>query len=150
MIYGYDLDGVLAQGPPESPKPWRKMNGPERSARKLFLLDWYRNAAQLYIPPPGQPFYVITARKDEPAVRKATEDWLRAFFPGRVMKVFMLQESRSIENVVAFKSGVIRDSLITDYHEDNWKVVKALSRAGLSARIWHYQPDGRLNLVTVR
>lgn len=51
----------------------------------------------------------------------------------------MLEEARTIERVLAFKSGVLRLYGITDYAEDNREVVRGLRALKLDCRIWHFK-----------
>lgn len=139
---GYDFDGVLAEGPPLASKSWMRMNGPERAARKLFLLDWYRSAQQLFVPPEND-FLVITARKDEPLIRAASMEWLVRHLRGKRTLLFMLQESRSIEAAVRFKAGVIQQYALEEFTEDNKKVVTLLRKECPKTKIWLYHKGER-------
>lgn len=142
-VYAYDLDGVLAEAPPASPKAWRRMSGVERTQHQQRTIAHYAVAAVLYRPPPGQRFHVITARKQ--TTRDVTGAWLlRAFGPG-VVQLWMLEEGRTIENVVRFKADVLRRVGATDYAEDNRTVVRELRKLDLPCRIWHFK-KGRMVL----
>ena len=135
-MIGFDIDGVLAEKPPASEKAWGKMNGEQRKARKEFLLQWYENAGTLY--QPTEPFIAISARKDEPAVVAITEDWLRKHYP--LMQEFvLLPMSRSIENVVRFKSAAIVNYQITEFTEDNKKVLKGIAAHNLDCHLWFWE-----------
>src|SRR6266853_4151045 len=134
MIWGYDLDGTLCQGPPACPKKWGYMNGVERHQWQEFLLDFYKAAHQIYNPT-QEKFYVITARKGEDENVEATVGWLNQYFPHRTLGIFMFTGSRSIHNVVEFKNKHIKENGITDFVEDNPKVVAGLRKKN-SARIW--------------
>ena len=135
-MIGFDIDGVLAEKPPASDKAWGKMNGAERNARKEFLLQWYENAGTLY--QPTEPFVAISARKNEPAVTGITEDWLRKHYP-MVRDVVLLPISRSIENVVRFKSAAIELYDITEFTEDNKKILKGLAAHNLDCKLWFWE-----------
>lgn len=134
----YDLDGVLAVQPPLGSKPWRRMSGPEREAHKTWLVNWYRSAPKLYEPPEAR-FLVITARKNTPEVTEATLGWLKANLPGKEFQLHMLTKSRSIKNVLEFKSGVLKTYRVEDYTEDNRTVVVGLRKILTSCRIWHFR-----------
>lgn len=150
MIAAYDLDGVLASGPPESNKPWRYMNGVERAERKRLVLEAYLNAHQL-LDPPERQFHVVTARKDEPAIRKATEDWLFKHFGSRILSISMLKESRSIENVVKFKGSVLTALGATKFTEDNMKVLRGIQKDHQRAELILFYFDGsKLNQLKTR
>lgn len=125
MIVAYDLDGVLAVNPPMAEKSWRFMNGIERSQRKEFLSKFYKNAQKLY-EPKEEKFVVITARKSEH--KNVTVFWLKENFPERIGGLYMLSTSRTIENVIIFKSGVLRKIGASCFVEDNIKVVKGLRK----------------------
>lgn len=117
----FDLDGVLAEKPPQSNKKWGKMNGIERKERKNFLLHWYANAKPL-IPWDGISL-VITARKSE--AFDATISWFLKHYK-KIPQIYFLATTRTIENVVSFKSQWIKVHHITDFYEDNKKVLKGL------------------------
>lgn len=140
---GYDMDGVLAVQPPDTGTPWRKMNGEQRKAKQRWLVEWYRNAKPILMPK-EEEFIVITARKNTEEIRGVTLDWLGRRFPGRNIKLEMLQESRNIENVVKFKSGIIQGYGLTDYTEDNKVVVKALRGLKLNCRIWLFADEQQI------
>lgn len=144
MTYAFDLDGVLCEPfAPSTTKAWRRMNGQERAQRKEEQASFYVNARPLLDPEPRR-FHVITARKDSSA-RRQTEAWLGKHLPGRVIQLHMLTEGRTIENVVRFKSAVLRDVGAKDYAEDNRIIVNALRKAVPMCRVWHFK-NGRLNL----
>lgn len=134
-MIGYDIDGVLAVNPPASPTKWGRMNGREREARRIELVEWYRNAEPILTP--DEPFIAISARRDTPDVRLATEAWITAHQPNCV-GVFLLPISRTVENVIAFKSAVIIAQELTDYTEDNRTILRGLHRAAVPARLWYY------------
>jgi hypothetical protein len=125
MIVSYDIDGVLAEGPPPSAKKWGKMNGAERSERKRFLVDWYRNAVPLLVP--EEPyFFAVSARKFEPDVYSATQIWLDTYYPKRVVETFLLSGSRSVINAATFKADIISRNNVQRHYEDNKKVLKIM------------------------
>jgi hypothetical protein len=136
-LIGFDIDGVLAEKPPASDKAWGKMNGIERKARKQFLLDWYRNALPLY-PTITEPFIAISARKDEIEIQAITRGWLAEHYP-LVQELVLLPMSRSIENVVRFKSAALVNYQITEFTEDNKKVLKGIAAHGLDCQLWFWE-----------
>lgn len=146
--WAYDLDGVLAEIAPELPpqlqQKWGRMNGAQRRARTEAYLWAYDRAKPLYDPPQAQ-FDVVTARKEDPATRAVTEQWLHQHFPGRVRRLAMLTEGRRIDVVVPYKARHLAAWGTTDFAEDNRKVVAGLRRLGGAARIWLYC-DGILTL----
>lgn len=127
MIVSYDIDGVLAEQPPPSSIKWGKMNGEQRKERKRFLVNWYKTATPLLFPK-EQEFYAISARKLEPAVYDATENWLQTHYPDRVLNVYLLNNSRTVENAAKFKSNIIIDCGIERHYEDNKKVLKLMKK----------------------
>lgn len=135
MIVAYDLDGVLAEGPEPVSKPWGRMSGQERADRQTFLLYSYMTARRLF-DPPEESFYVITARKRSDAVGQVTQDWLQEKFPGRVRGLFLLNEARSLKNVIQFKGEVLKQIGAQEFTEDNLKVLKGLSACG--AKLYHF------------
>jgi hypothetical protein len=134
---GYDIDGVLATKPLPSLKKWGKMNGAERRAHKFGLLEQYKAAKPLLIP--TEPFIAISARKDDPVIRAITTDWLIERYGELILKVFLLPTSRSIENVVNFKNAVIVGHNITNFTEDNKKVLKGLAQASCPAELYFWE-----------
>ena len=137
QIWAYDLDGVLAQGPAPSPIKWGRMNGVQRKAHKDGLLYHYSQAAVLHRPQ-GR-FHVITARKEDPAVRAVTEQWLHERMPGQVISVSMLDQPRRIDVVVPFKASVLKYVWATDFLEDNPAVVRGLRSSCLPVHVWLYK-----------
>jgi len=136
-MIGYDIDGVLASKPTPSEKKWGRMNGAERKAHKENLLQQYDNARPLLIP--AEPFYAISARKDEPAVRAVTTQWLKERYGELVLGVALLPISRSIENVVMFKNAAIVNYHITVFTEDNKKILKGLHENDCSAELYFWE-----------
>lgn len=130
MIVAYDLDGVLAVGPPPSEKKWGHMKGGERTIRKATLLHHYSTAPVLF-QPTEEKFFVVTARKNDDLVGQVTMDWLDRAFPGRVQGLFMLGEARSIPNVVRFKGEVLKQIGAQQFTEDNAQVLKGLRPLGI-------------------
>lgn len=142
-IWAFDLDGVLAVSPPGSAKKWGHMKGQERQNRLLELLAHYARAGVLFRPTVGN-FYVITARKNNEDVRSVTEGWLKLNFGRNFAGVYMLSESRSLDNVIAFKSRILKSLRVTDFAEDNPAVVKGLRKECPSVHVWLFQ-GGALN-----
>ena len=133
MIVSYDIDGVLAEKPPASEVKWGKMKKEERDARRHFLCYWYKNASPLLIPKEDK-FYAISARKNDMETAGATKMWLNKYYNTRVLGLCLLSESRTIENVVKFKSKMVSSLNIKRHYEDNKKVLKGM-RAILPASI---------------
>jgi hypothetical protein len=127
MIVSYDIDGVLAAQPPPSEMKWGKMNGVQRKARKDFLYDWYENAEKL-IEPVETQFYAISARKREPRIHTITKDWLNKYYGGRVISFHLLDNTRTVENVVRFKSEKVLELGIQRHYEDNKKVLRGMRK----------------------
>ena len=136
-MIGYDIDGVLASKPTPSDKKWGRMNGAERKAHKENLLHQYDNAKALLIP--TEPFYAISARKDEPLVRGITTHWLKERYGDLVLGVALLPMSRSIENVVKFKNAAIENYQITRFTEDNKKILKGLHENACFAELYFWE-----------
>lgn len=134
-MIGYDVDGVLAVKPPMPDMKWGRMNGEQRRARQQQLLDWYSNCDPIL--QPDEPFVAISARKENPETRLATEIWIQRHQPN-CRAIYLLPISRSIENVVAFKAAVIRDLELTDFTEDNKKILRGLAKEDLSTRLWYF------------
>jgi hypothetical protein len=127
MIVSYDIDGVLAEQPPPSSKKWGHMKGWERNERKEFLLDWYCNAKQLLIPS-EEKFHAISARKGETPIFAATQSWLAKYYGDRVISFHLLQDSRTIENVVKFKTQTVLNLGVQRHYEDNRKVLSGMRK----------------------
>lgn len=137
MIQGFDMDGVLAEGPPQGKIPWRHMKGHQRKEHLDQLLYFYLKARPLLVP--RGTFCVISARKSTPEIMKITGDWIQQRYPGQLTGLYLLSESRSLENVIAFKSARIRSLGLTDFTEDNPKIVAGLRKLDLNCRIWLYR-----------
>lgn len=132
------MDGVLAVGPQQNETPWRHMKGLQRKAHLDSLIEWYANAPRIYAP--SEPaFLIVTARKNSAAVREATLNWIHGAFPNQIVTLEMLDKSRSIENVVEFKTAVLRKYQVEDYTEDNRKIVNALRKTVPKCRVWHFK-----------
>ena len=139
--WGYDFDGVLAEQPRAAAIAWGKMNGPQREQRRVALLAHYAQCAPLW-PAHRERFAVISARKETPEVRSASEMWLWRHYKSRPTCLRLLSVARRLDAVVAFK---VREALalgLTDFAEDNRQVVagmrSALGRAAGRCRIWLY------------
>lgn len=125
--YAYDLDGVLAEKPPASELKWGKMRGEQRQARVRYLIDHYRHAKRI-LTPMGRGSIVISARKEGQEVRSATLAWFLENY-GATYKLFLLNKSRSVENVIEFKTEVLRSNpQVKYYYEDNKKILKGLKK----------------------
>lgn len=133
--WAYDFDGVLAEAPPHPAKKWGYMNGGERRVHRAMLLEHYASARAL-IAPETRTFAVITARSRW--AQNVSEAWLARYYPAR-WELFMLDEARTIRNVVAFKAKCLRELAATDFAEDNVTVVRALRRAVPHCRVWLYR-----------
>lgn len=134
-MIGYDIDGVLADKPPAPTKSWGKSNGAERSARKLELLEWYRNAKPLL--QPQEPFIAISARKENPETRSITQQWIDAQPYGHLcIAIALLPISRSIENTANFKTAVINHYELSQFIEDNKQILKRLQTPNTKLYYW--------------
>ena len=138
MIVSYDIDGVLAEGPPPSEKKWGRMNRYERNQRKEFLVQWYRNAAPLLVPTEPK-FYAVSARKLDPYVYTATEMWLDKHYPGRVIELFLMKEGRTVINAAKFKSEVLADCNVEIHYEDNKKVLKLMKETNPNIQYYFWK-----------
>ena len=127
MKVSYDIDGVLAAQPPANDKKWGHMDGVERRARKDFLYDWYTNAEKL-IEPAEQEFYAISARKREPRIHTITKDWLNKYYGKRVLAFYLLNTSRTVENVIRFKSETVLELGVQRHYEDNKKALRGMRK----------------------
>lgn len=127
MIVSYDIDGVLAAQPPANTIKWGRMNGEQRRARKEFLNDWYASAERL-IEPVENTFHAISARKAEDKIQQITRNWLDQNYPNRVISFHLLTTTRSVENVVKFKSEKMIDLGIQRHYEDNKKVLRGMRK----------------------
>ena len=121
----FDIDGVLAKSPISAKKKWSQMNGIERRNRKAFLLTWYQYAPPLFSI--NEPIIAISARKNTPEITSITRQWLNKYYPN-VVNFYLLNESRSIKNVVKFKSDIINKLNIEAHYEDNKKVLSGISK----------------------
>ena len=123
MIVSYDIDGVLAEGPPPSEKKWGRMNKYERMERKRFLIDWYKYADPLY--EPLDPFFfAVSARKNEYEVYHATKQWLDKYFSQGV--------AEDTQN-----SNEIRNQLNSLMDQDR-QYSNPTERVAFQAKVWPY------------
>lgn len=142
-MIAYDMDGVIASGPGPSAKTWGKMTGPERKARLEEYLHSYIHSSPLYVPT-EESFCIISARKNTPDVRAATEEWLRKHYSSRVKGVYLLEEARQGDKVIRFKASVLEAIKATDFTEDNRAIVRGLVKQKLTCRIWLYKNGERI------
>ena len=138
-VRGYDLDGVISQKPKKRKEKWGRMTGEARRAWKEYLLSHYLTAEPLRKIKPSD--IIITARKNTPNEVRTTNEWFRVAF-GFVPQVFFLDTSRSITNVITFKSNVIKSTGITEYYEDNEKVLRGIHRECPDVELIFVDPDG--------
>ena len=138
-VRGLDLDGVTAQKPKKRKEKWGRMNGAARRAWKEYLLSHYLTAEPLRKIKPSD--IIITARKNTPNEVRTTTEWFRVTF-GFVPQIFFLDTSRSIANVINFKSSVIKSAGITKYYEDNEKVLRGIHRECPDVSLVFVDPDG--------
>lgn len=136
MIVSYDIDGVLAEGPPISEKKWGQMNKYERSDKKRLLLDWYRKAKPLLVPKDPY-FFAVSARKNEGEVYAATKAWLDFYYPKRVIEIYLLEfKSRSVINAATFKANIMIKENVQVHYEDNKQVLKIMKE--LAPNVQYY------------
>lgn len=127
MIVSYDIDGVLAAQPPANEIKWGRMNGEQRRARKDFLYDWYTEAERL-IEPEEPTFHAISARKAENKIQQITKQWLETNYPGRVISFHLLTDTRTVENVVRYKTAKVLELGVQRHYEDNKKVLRGMRK----------------------
>jgi hypothetical protein len=134
-VIGYDIDGVLADKPPQPTKTWGKSNGAERAARKQLLLDWYTTATPLL--QPTEPFIAISARKETPETRAITEQWINQQPYGHLcVAIALLPLPRTVENTARFKTEIINHYQLTWYIEDNKQILKRLNTP--NTQLWYW------------
>jgi hypothetical protein len=136
--WGFDYDGVLSEKPLVPAKKWGQMRKMERVERTQSLIAQHFRATPLY-DPPQREFYVITARKNSPEVRAVSLSWLNQRFGQRMVKAAFLQSSRTIENVVVHKSSCINHWQLTDFVEDNVKVLAGIQKNCPKTRLWFFE-----------
>ncbi len=142
-MIAYDFDGVLATTMKWDFKPWSRMTGVERRARQQVMLNQYANALPLFNPP-EERFCVITARKHTADVVAVSDAWLAKNFPGRVITVRYLFLPRTIENVVTFKSHVLKSIEAVEFTEDNRKVLAGVRKALPELKLHFFDGSKRL------
>ncbi len=127
MIVSYDIDGVLAAQPPANETKWGRMNGEQRRARKDFLYEWYASAERL-IEPVEETFHAISARKAESKIHHITKEWLDKNYAGRVLSFHLLTDTRTVENVVNYKTSKVLELGVQRHYEDNKKVLRGMRK----------------------
>lgn len=137
-MIAYDLDGVLAESPQPSVLSWGKMNGIQRKQRKFELLKHYQSASLLFTPP-EPAFYVISARRAHDDVYNVTDNWLMGEFGGRILGLFLLPMGRTIQNVIGFKSAVLKQIGATEFTEDNVDVLKGVRKLNPTIKLWLFE-----------
>jgi len=101
------------------------MKGIERKRRESFLITWYQSCGKLFNI--NEPIIAISARKNTPLIRHITKLWLEKNYPN-VVSFYLLNNSRTIENVINFKSCIINQENITEHYEDNMKILKGIRK----------------------
>lgn len=137
MRIAYDLDGVLAVGPPPNSKKWGLMKGPERRARLAQLEEHYHRAPVL-LEPPGK-FWVVSARKE--GARLVTETWLSEHFGSRCCGLYLLSQARTTERVICFKADALCAIRAEAFTEDNLTVLRGVARLYRTCRYYYF--DGK-------
>jgi hypothetical protein len=138
--WGCDLDGVLAVKPPPSPKPWSRMNGPERRAQRDATLEWYRIAEPLGLPD-TRPVVIVSARKNTPEIRECSCTWLQCFPIWGFVPLCLLDVGRTIKNVAKFKVSCLEDHLAEAFVEDNRAVLKAMAALRPNCTLYFWDKD---------
>ena len=119
-MYGYDIDDTLAHADFQH----------SRSQLEAIL-----GAKVLYTP--SQKFVAITARGSDAQVHAATKTWLRQHEPNCVGVEFV---GGSFDQVVKGKARAIQQHNVTDYVDNNVKLLAALKN--LLPRVKFYHFDG--------
>ncbi len=145
--FAYDFDGVICQAPQEAEKSMYKMSGQERKDRNAYLKHHYGHAIPL-LKPTEEEVIIITARKGHKPVRQLTGFWCNKHLHGKHVTVHFLQENRTIPNVAKHKNKVIAEFGITDFIEDNWKVLTEMKKQGTAAQRLHFFENGDFRDVT--
>ena len=127
MKISYDLDGVLAEAPKIEHKKYGLMNGKERNQYHIQLAKHYLKAKKLY-DPKEQEFYVISARRLDRTIYSITKDWLTERFGNRVLGLYLLNKSRTYENVINFKCEMIKRVGINKHYEDDPNILKGIRK----------------------
>lgn len=145
--FAYDMDGVICEAPKENEKSFFKMNGVERKERNAYLRHHYAYAAPLHIPA-EESLIIITARKFHKPVQNFTRFWTTKHLRGKEIQIHFLREARTIKNVAKFKNRVIAELGITDFVEDNLRVLKEMKKQGTTALRLHYFENGAMRDIT--
>lgn len=139
-MIGYDIDGVLADKPPQPNKPWSKSNGQERAQRKQQLIEWYATAMPLL--QPVEPFVAISARKETPETRHITQQWIYSQPYGHLcVAIALLPIPRTLDNTARFKTTIINHYELTSYTEDNKQILKRLETPNTTLYYWDKKMD---------
>lgn len=136
-MISYDVDGVLATGPPPRDKPFMYQNKLERDNYKQIVLKWYESAPPLLTP--TEPFVAITARKDEPIIRSITETWLNKYYKDNLKGLYMLDTSKTYNNVAIFKAKIINNHNISAHVEDNMIILKKLKKLVHNTKLYYWE-----------
>ena len=130
---GYDLDGTLSVNinSPKREKPYFKQTGKERQMFEEEKLHHYVNAKRTSLIP-IKPFVVISGRSIrylQPTIR-----WLekKGLEPEAVL---LMDMSRTRENMIAHKIDMCRKLKVVHYYEDDPKIAKAMSKAGITVTL---------------
>lgn len=119
-MIGYDLDGVLAA----------------KREQGIRSSDHFAIAEPLLVP--EKPFIAITARRNTPANRKATNHWMSKHYPSLCMGIAMMETSGGARVIIDYKASIINHYDLTDYTDDNISWLKNIAEL-TSARLWHWR-----------
>lgn len=123
-MIGYDLDGVICENSPKRSKPFFEQNSEERAKHKIIRLEHCLNG-KLIFKPKGD-FIIATARKTDEE-KAATLSWLKKnkINPATI---YFLKEAKTRENIIKFKADIINSLELTEFTDDDPKIVARLTK----------------------
>jgi hypothetical protein len=120
-LIGYDLDGVICRNSPKRKKPFFKQTGAERKEYQEERLIHFKNVEVKL--KPMEEFIIITARKLKEKV--VTLEWLKKNNLNP-KEVYFLEGTKTRENIIKYKAGVINKNKLEKYYDDDEKICKKL------------------------
>ena len=125
-MISYDIDGVLAENPPNRNKPSSQQTESERDQYRQILLDWYKNAKPLLFP--NEKFIAISARQNDHVTENITKEWLIKYHKQYLCGTYLLDTKKTYDNVASFKAKIIQLNHITKHVEDNKQVLNRMNK----------------------
>ena len=137
-MISYDIDGVLAENPPNRNKKFELQTNEERIQYDNLLKNWYANAKPLLFP--KDEFIAISARKKSTEIIEITANWMNKYHKSLVHSIHLFDGKKTLDNVANFKAKCIQQNHITKHTEDNLDILFRLKKiVGNTVELYHWE-----------